>query len=192
MRQAGIWLSRVKHEMGDDLDLTYRSFALEQVNSDNGSDWKAWEQGEDYESRGLWSLRGGIAARMQGYDAHDKYMLELQHFKFVERGDIRDRQPIVEAAERACVDMEKFESDLDSPDRLAEIGRDHEEAIEKGIFGTPTFIFEDGSAAFLKTFTPPEEDSLAAFENLMMMARNRPYFGELKRPQPPWPQGVEV
>ena len=134
MRQAGIWLSRVKHEMGDDLDLTYRSFALEQINSDNGPDWKAWEQGEDYESRGLWSLRGGIAARMQGYDAHDKYMLELQHFKFVERGDIRDRQPIVEAAERAGLDMEKFESDLDSPDRLAEIGRDHEEAIEKGIF----------------------------------------------------------
>jgi len=64
--------------------------------------------------------------------------------------------------------------------------------VTQGIFGTPTFIFEDGTAAFLKTFTPPEDDSLAAFENMVMMARNRPYFGELKRPQPPWPQGVEV
>ena len=160
--------------MGDDLDLKYRSFALEQINSDNGPDWKAWEQGEDYESRGLWSLRGGIAARMQGYDAHDKYMLELQHFKFVERGDIRDRQPIVEAAERAGLDMEKFESDLDSPDRLAEIGRDHEEAIEKGIFGTPTFIFEDGIGSI------PED----------LYAARRGFVGRVRKPhddgaQPP-------
>jgi predicted DsbA family dithiol-disulfide isomerase len=178
--------------MGDDLELNYRSFALEQVNSKEEDEWKAWEQGSDYESRGLWPLRGGIAARMQGYDAHEKYMLELQHFKFVERGDIRDRQPIVEAAERAGLDMGKFVADLDAPERLVEIGRDHEEAVAQGIFGTPTFIFEDGTAAFLKTFTPPEEESLAAFENMIMMARNRPYFGELKRPQPPWPQGVEV
>lgn len=178
--------------MGDDLELNYRSFALEQANSQEGPEWKAWEQGDDYVSRGLWSLRGGIAARMQGYHAHDQYMLQLQHFKFVERGDIRDREPVVEAAERAGLDMEKFVADLDSPDRLAEIGRDHEEAVEQGIFGTPTFIFEDGSAAFLKTFTPPEDESLAAFENMIVMARNRPYFGELKRPQPPWPQGVEV
>ncbi len=178
--------------MGDDLDITYRSFALEQVNSENGPEWKAWEQGSDYESRGLWALRGGIASQMQGWDAHDKWMLELQHFKFVERGDIRDRQPVVDAAARAGLDLERFVADLDSPDRLAEIGRDHEEAIEQGIFGTPTFIFEDGTAAFLKTFTPPEEESLSAFENMVEMARSRPYFGELKRPQPPWPRGVEA
>ena len=182
----------MKNELGDDIELNYRSFALEQVNSKEGPDWKAWEQGSDYESRGLWSLRGGIAARMQGWEAHDKWMLELQHFKFVERGDIREREPIVDAAQRAGLDMDKFVADLDSPERLAEIGRDHEEAVSKGIFGTPTFIFEDGSAAFLKTFTPPEGESLAAFENMVLMARNRPYFGELKRPQPPWPQGVGV
>ena len=53
----------MKQEMGDDLDITYRSFALEQVNSKNGPEWKAWEQGPDYESRGLWALRGGIASQ---------------------------------------------------------------------------------------------------------------------------------
>lgn len=178
--------------MGDDLDITYRSFALEQANSQNGPEWKAWEQGEDYESRGLWALRGGRAAQMQGWAAHDKWMLELQHYKFVERGDIRDRQSVIDAAERAGLDMAKFIADVDSPDRLVEIGQDHEEAVSEGIFGTPTFVFEDGSVAFLKTFTPPEDDSMAAFENMVMMARNRPYFGELKRPQPPWPRDVEV
>ena len=185
-------MSRVKNEMGKDLELNYRSFVLEQVNSNEGPGWKAWEQGPDYQSRGLWPLRGGIAARMQGYNAHDKYMLELQHFKFVLRGDIRERQPILDVAGRAGLDMQRFEMDLDSSERLTEIGRDHEEAVAQGIFGTPTFIFEDGTAAFLKTFTPPEDESLAAFENMITMARSRPYFGELKRPQPPWPYGVEI
>ena len=187
-----MWLARVQKQMGDKLDLQYRSFVLEQVNYEEGDDWKAWEQGEDYVSRGLWSLRGGIAARMQGHDAHERFMAELQRFKFVERGDIRDRESIVAAAEKSGLDVARFESDIDSPDRLREIGEDHEEANAMGIFGTPTFIFEDGSAAFLKTFTPPEEETMQAWEGLLMMARNRPYFGELKRPQPPWPRGVEV
>ena len=38
----------MKNELGDDLELNYRSFALEQVNSEEGPDWKAWEQGPDY------------------------------------------------------------------------------------------------------------------------------------------------
>lgn len=182
----------MKRELGDGLDLRYRSFALEQVNSTEGDDWKAWEQGSDYTSRGLWSLRGGIAARMQGFDAHERFMGELQHFKFVERGDIRFRDAVVATAKHAGLDMASFERDIDSDDRLKEIGEDHEAAVEMGVFGTPTFIFEDGTSAFLKTFTPPEEDTLGAFENFLLMARNRPYFGELKRPQPPWPRGVEI
>ena len=44
--------------MGDDLQIEWRSFALEQVNSKEGDGWKAWEQGSDYVSRGLWALRG--------------------------------------------------------------------------------------------------------------------------------------
>ena len=182
----------MEEELGDGLALRYRSFALEQVNADNGDDWKAWEQGGDYVSRGLWALRGGIAARMQSPKAHLDYMSVLQEYKFVERGDIRSREVVLDMASKAGLDMERFEADLDDPARLSEIGADHEEAIAQGIFGTPTFVFEDGTSAFLKTFTPPESDTLPAWDALMSMARHRPYFGELKRPQPPWPQGVDV
>lgn len=192
VRQAGIWLRRVELSLGESLELRYRSFALEQVNSDQGEDWKAWEQGEDYLSRGLWPLRGGIAARMQSAEAHRNYMATLQEFKFVERGDIRSRTVVVEMASTAGLDMVRFVADIDDPARLSEIGSDHQEAAAMGVFGTPTFVFEDGTSAFLKTFTPPESDTLSAWDALISMARNRPYFGELKRPQPPWPQGVDV
>ena len=54
-----MWLDMVKEELGDNLQINWRSFALEQVNSEHGRDWKAWEQGTDYKSRGLWPLRAG-------------------------------------------------------------------------------------------------------------------------------------
>jgi len=55
VRQDGIWLARVKVELGDELEINWRSFALEQVNSKEGDDWKAWEQDSSYLSRGLWA-----------------------------------------------------------------------------------------------------------------------------------------
>ena len=73
----------------------------------------------------------------------------------------------------------------------AGVTRDHTEAVEQhGTFGTPTFVFEVGGAAYLKTFIPPEAESVAFFENFAGMTASRAYFGELKRPQPPWPKGA--
>jgi hypothetical protein len=181
----------VKEVLGDDLQINWRSFALEQVNSKEGEAWKAWEQGDEYVSRGLWPLRGGIAAREQGTAAHNKYMEKILHAKHVERKDVRTRESIIGIAFAADLDIEQFKSVLDDRGSLAQIGIDHEEAITHGVFGTPTFVFENGTAAFLKMFTPPKDESLSAFKDFMGIASNRTYFGELKRPQPPWPRGVE-
>lgn len=179
--------------MGDDLQITWRSFALEQVNSKEGDDWKAWEQGDDYVSRGLWPLRGGIAARNQGEEAHGAYMDTILELKHVEREDIRSRESVIEIARRigsGLIDIDRFTADIDDPRTLTQIGSDHTEAVEMGVFGTPTFVFEDGSASFIKTFTPPEEDTMSAFESLLGVMRGTRYFGEIKRPQPPWPRGA--
>jgi|TARA_B110000116_G_C16743501_1_gene539711 predicted DsbA family dithiol-disulfide isomerase len=161
------------------------------VNSKEGEDWKAWEQGEDYVSRGLWPLRGGIAAREQGTTAHNNYMEKILHAKHVERKDVRTRESIIAIAVSADLDTNQFTSILDNHETLAQIGIDHEDALTHGVFGTPTFVFEDGTAAFLKMFTPPEDESLSAFKDFMSIASRRKYFGELKRPQPPWPRGVQ-
>lgn len=188
MRQAGIWLARVKEELGDGLDIRWRSFALEQVNSKEGDDWKAWEQGSDYVSRGLWALRGGIAARAQGVNAHSAYMEKILHLKHVEREDIRTREAVIAVAEAAGLNVSDFTDVLDDPATLRQIGEDHEAAVELGVFGTPTFVFEDGTSAFLKMFTPPDDEAMGAFNDFMGIASNRKYFGEIKRPQPPWPR----
>jgi predicted DsbA family dithiol-disulfide isomerase len=183
-----MWLATVKEELGDDLEINWRSFALEQVNSKEGDDWKAWEQGDDYTSRGLWALRGGIAARAQGTQAHNAYMEQILYVKHVEREDIRSRESVLAVADAAGLDVPGFRALLDDPATLQVIGDDHESAIELGVFGTPTFVFEDGTSAFLKMFTPPEDEAMGAFDDFMGIASSRKYFGELKRPQPPWPR----
>ena len=183
-----MWLARVKEELGDGLEINWRSFALEQVNSKEGDEWKAWEQGADYTSRGLWALRGGIAARAQGTDAHNDYMEKILHIKHVEREDIRTREAVIAVAEAAEINVGDFTGVLDDPATLQQIGIDHESALERGVFGTPTFVFEDGTSAFLKMFTPPEDEAMGAFNDFMGIASSRKYFGELKRPQPPWPR----
>jgi hypothetical protein len=188
VRQAGIWLARVKVELGDELEINWRSFALEQVNSKEGDDWKAWEQDSSYLSRGLWPLRGGIAARSLGTEAHNDYMEKILHAKHVDREDVRTREAVLEIAKAANLNIEKFTTVLDDPETLASIGVDHEEALTHGVFGTPTFVFADGTSAFLKMFTPPEDESMSAFRDFMGIASARKYFGELKRPQPPWPR----
>jgi predicted DsbA family dithiol-disulfide isomerase len=191
VRQTGLWLYSVKDAIGDDLQLEWRPFLLEQVNSKEGPDWKAWEQDDQYVSRGIWPHRGGIAARAQGEEAHRRYACAIWEAKHVERMDVRSRESVVDVARDAGLDMTQFEIDADDPGTLLRIGEEHEAAARQGVFGTPTMVFEDRSSAYLKMYAPPESESVEMFEHFLGLARFRMNFGELKRPQPPWPQGYE-
>lgn len=170
--------------------IDYRCFALEQANSKNGPEWKAWEQTGDYLSRGLIPLRGGVAAARQGSQAHHDYVMAVLDAKHLRREDIRSVEAVGECARQSGLDMTKFMADMEDPSTLEAVGRDHEFAVEHGVFGTPTFRFVDGSWAFLKVFTPPEAETMKAFDHFMGIASESKYFGELKRPQPPWPRGA--
>tara|TARA_B100001013_G_C24414561_1_gene365279 strand:- start:12 stop:575 length:564 start_codon:yes stop_codon:yes gene_type:complete len=185
-----MWLVNLKQDMGKDLNIRWRSFALEQINSKEGEDWKAWEQGEEYISRGLWALRGGIASRKQGDNQHISYMKSILTAKHVNRVDIRAMDAIVDIAKTCDLDLALFTRDLEDESSLTEISNDYSDARSEGIFGTPTIRFEDGSSVFLKMYTPPKSDSSDVFRHILALGQGCRYFGELKRPQPPWPRGA--
>ena len=180
----------MKEALGDELEITWRSFALEQANSKEGDDWKAWEQGPDYESRGLLALRAGEASKSQGNDHHNKFFMNLLEALHVDRKDVREREVILEIARDSGLDMGSFEKELDDPNTLKKVAADHERAVEMGIFGTPTFVFEDSPPSFVKTYTPPKEEAVDAFRHFIALSKNSKLFGEIKRPQPPWPRGI--
>jgi len=191
VRQAGFWL--IDLEEKSQIDITWKPFLLEQINSENNEDWNAWDQDlNEYVSRGIWPHLGGIAARNISKDAGYKYMKAIFEDKHIERKDVRSRDYIVDLSKKLNIYSNKFINDIDSSKSLDMISASHIEADQKGIFGTPTIEFSDQNTVFLKTFTPPGEDSIEFFEALKILSTNNTYFGELKKPQPPWPKQHQI
>ena len=186
-----MWLESAKEQSGDQLDINWRGFLLEQVNNKQGPDWKVWEQPDDYEFRGLWALRAGEAAKMQGEEVFQKFHIALLRARHEDRVNIGDRDVLMEVAGSAGLDLEKFRTDIDDPAVKERVVANHLEAVENyGVFGTPTFVFPNGAAAFLKMLKPPEGNGARVLELLSELMNEHIYIGEVKRPQPPWPKGA--
>ena len=188
-----MWLDRVTKAEPGRVEITWKNFVLDQVNSRNGPGWKLWEQPGAYEdSRSLLALHAGESAKLQGREAFERFHVALLIARHGgSRLPLNDRGALVGVAREVGLDVPRFEAGLDDDSLLEVIARDHTEAVEEhGVFGTPTFLFENGTSAYLKAFVPPEDDSVAFFDHFVAIFADRPYVGEIKRPQPPWPQGA--
>ena len=104
---------------------------------------------------------------------------------------MNDEEIVVDIAVEAGLDETRFREDMKDEALVRKVGLDHTEAAERhGVFGTPTFVFHNGHSVYLKTFIPPDEESVGFFRHFLGMMRDMPFVGELKRPQPPWPKGA--
>ena len=187
-----MWLHRVRQVYGDRLDITWKHFSLEQVNSPEGAP-KVWEMPDITEGQALVAQVASEAAKRQGTELFERFHLALMVARHGGKGRIRlnDPEPILALAVENGLDADRLREDMADPAMAQAVGRDHTEAVdEHGVFGTPTFVFEDGAAIYLKALVPPDEDSVAFFEHFIALAAGRRYMGEMKRPQPPWPRGA--
>ena len=176
----------MKETYGSDLQVDWQPFALEQANSKEGPEWKAWEQPD-----ALLALRAGEAARRQGSKAFEDFHPVLLKARHEDRRDLAEEQTIMDAAKEAGLDMARFRQDLEDKSLLDYIGKSHAKAVDDfGVFGVPTFVFPNGASAFLKTYRPKDEEAVEMFDNLHLMMTRWANVGEIKRPQPPWPKGV--
>ncbi len=187
MRAAAVWLREIRDRVPGGLSVDWRYFSLEQVNERAGAGVKVWDRPDGYESTGMDAFAGAEAARRQDRaDAWEKLhaaMLEAQH--------TGDKQPltadlVARLADQAGFDMQRYHRDLEDPSILRPVAQQHEEAVVRGVFGTPTIFFESGEGAYLKLMPPPTGDeALRAWENLQPVIAGRPYVQEVKRPQKP-------
>ncbi len=170
--------------MGPKLTINWRYFSLEQVNSQQGQQWKIWEQPEEYASRGLPAFRAAEAARRQGKAAFNRFHFALLGVKHRESRDIADRNTLIEVAESVGLEMTRFQKDLTDRRLLTRLAENHTFAVERlGVFGTPTLVFNRKQAIFLKMAAPPpSEDCLRIFTELSHLATQRQYIQEIKRP----------
>ena len=167
--------------------MTWRYFPLEQVNSAEGPEWKLWEQPDSHRSRGRPAFQAAIAARNQGEDAFERFHLALLEAKHVQGQDHGRRDTLRAVAESVGLDLERFDRDSADCALLSRIGDDYTEGREHhGVFGTPTFVFSNGEAAYLKMLPPaPEDETMSVFEEFVRTVRDRAYIAEIKRPRKP-------
>jgi hypothetical protein len=80
--------------------------------------------------------------------------------------------------------MERFRNDLSDRRLLDKLAENHTFAVETlGIFGTPTLVFPEQQAIFLKMSPPPSpEESVTVFEDIRHFAGDRQQIREIKRP----------
>lgn len=184
---GALWVRDVKTALGDEIEFVWRSFPLEQVNSAEGPEWKVWEQADNYVSRGFYALRGAEAAKLQGPDHFINYHYSILEARHVEDQNIGRKNVVIDAARTAGLDMDAFERALADRSLLGNIGNDYETArAQHGVFGTPTFVFPGGEAAYMKMRPKaPEEDAVTVWNDFVATVVGRPYVHEIKRPYKP-------
>ena len=170
--------------MGQKLTLNWKYFSLEQVTSQQGPQWRIWEQPEDYPSRGLRAFWAAEPARRQGKAAFGRFHIALLGARHEQRRDIADMNTLIEVAESVDLEMTRFRKDLGDHQQLAKLAEDHTFAVKTlGIFGTPTLVFPERQAIFLKMSPSPPKECLSIFIELRHLAERRQYIQEIKRPQ---------
>jgi predicted DsbA family dithiol-disulfide isomerase len=163
------------------VEARWRYFSLTQVNSkDEG--WTVWEAPASEHVRGRLGFAAAEAARRQHRFAPMHEALLLARHR--DRADIDDRGVVERLAAEAGLDLERFRRDLDDPSILQALARDHTEAVtEHGVFGTPTFVFADGPAAYVRLSESAADDGVVeVFDRLVGVAGGEPRILEIKRP----------
>ncbi len=185
-----MWLDKVK-QGGMELDITWKSFVLD-ANKEGVDRELFWKSPIEDQGRSMYAHKIGKAALWQGQELYNQFNLNIYISRHSGKRIRLDKyDELIEVASNSGLNIEKLLLDLKDPNLITAIRKDHDEALDKhGVFGTPTFVFENGQSAFVKTLMPPESDAYQAFKDFMALFGSRDYIGEIKRPQPPWPKNV--
>ncbi len=174
-------LEAVRRSGERSVEARWRYFSLTQVNSkDEG--WTVWDAPASENVRGRRAFAAAEAARRQ--DRFDQLHEALLLARHRDQADIEDQGVVDRLAVGAGMDVERFRRDLADPSILAALARDHTEAVSvHGVFGTPTFVFADGPAAYVRLAESAVDNGVVeVFDNLVTVAAREPRILEIKRP----------
>ena len=180
-RAAGL-VDAVRGSGVRDVEVRWRYFSLTQVNSkDDG--WTVWGAPPTERVRGRLGFRAAEAARRQGrFDQMHRALLDARHR---DRLDLDDDGVVERVASESGLGIERFRRDLADPSTLDALASDHLAGVtEHGVFGTPTFVFADGAAAYVRLgeLAGEKDGAVEIFDRLVAVAASEPRILEIKRP----------
>lgn len=171
-----------------EVNVGWRYFSLTQINHVQDPDsapWTVWGAPEDEPVKGRLAFKAAEAARRQ--DGFARLHMNLLHARHRDRLDIESPQVVEHVARDSGLDMERFRRDLTDPTIIEALERDHTRArADHGVFGTPTFVFGGGGAAYVRLREAPEAaDAVRIFDSIAAVTGGEPSILEIKRPVPP-------
>ena len=170
---TAVWLRQVV-AVEPDLVIEWRPFVLKETNRPPGEGLPFWEQPGVMRTRTALAFAAGQAAARQDPDAYDRFRFALQTAVHGEPRDIREPGVLQTMAREAGLDVDRFGADLEQPALLAEVGRSHQHAVEHyAVFGTPTLVFPNGCAVYLKLAPAPTDGEAARVFELLREINER-------------------
>jgi len=181
--------AEVAELVGDELGLRFdwRHFSLYQANH-RGAPWHVWNQrlddADETGSMGLLPFLASIAARKQGREPFDRFRLALLRARHRDRAPLT-RDLMLACAETAQLHLACFEQDLADPEGRTALAQEHCRAAGDDIFGTPTFVFPNGHAAYFRLRAVPadRDEAVALFQNFHDLLTRYPYLETVRRPR---------
>jgi predicted DsbA family dithiol-disulfide isomerase len=178
------WLGRVQEKLGERLQITWKAFLLEQVNSRRELGWKAWEDAR-FTSRDIPPHEAAKSVlATHGPAAFARFHIAVFRAYHVDKRDIAHPLELLAIAHEVDLDTTVLAEDLRTRKYKAAVGTEHAEASEPhAIFGVPTILYHGEEPTFVKLAAGAWEgaDDLDLFDDLAKLAK-RPYVLEVKKP----------
>ncbi|MFC1946401.1 DsbA family protein [Chloroflexota bacterium] len=175
-------MQNVETETGEDLQVRWRYFSLEQNNHSHDPEKKVWEN-DSARTRGINAFRAAEAVRKQGTDLFKIFHQLLLNAVHQEHLDITDLDVLKDIVEKSGADLNRFLLDFNDPAILDTLAEDHFHAVnDLNIFGAPTFVFNEDNPVFLKIKLSDTENSYDLFKEFIHVSEHRKNVLEIKRP----------
>jgi predicted DsbA family dithiol-disulfide isomerase len=175
------WLDAVA-QSGRGVTVQWKAFSLKEVNRPAGEP-SLFADATQGESVSILALEMAEAAQASGPDVFERYHQRVFEAMHAEHRRLAATD-LVDLAREAGVDIASFEAARGR--WLAALAGDHREAAERWhAFGTPTLIFQNDAAVYLKFTRAPTspEDAAEVLDALLCLARCHPELVEIKYPQ---------
>jgi hypothetical protein len=178
------WLSSIAEHTGE---VTWRPFSLYQVNQFFGADWLVWEHPEQ-ETRSFLALSAAAWLQREQPDAFAAF--HRRAFEIIQdEHRALDREAVLSAVKDAGADADAVAAALDDGSALRLAGESHMQLRNRyGVFGTPTIVFPNDSAMYvrIKGQWTDDEHRVRVFRMIDDVAEEH-IIGEIQRPVAPEP-----
>ena len=176
--QTSKWIRNVRERNG--IEIAWKCFSLEEINLPEGKK-HPWQRPWSYG----WSLlRIGVLLRRRSMEELDRFY-EAAGRALHEEGK---KVHLIEGARQVLADMgldpQLVDAAIADDTTHDEVRADHHAAVQRGGFGVPTLVFDDGTTLFGPVITPaPTGEDAMRLWDLTVGWREFPRLYEMRRPK---------